>query len=64
MTYCYISTQVTEGTSVFNLLIFDVNVSVFDVKEDGPQSRGVSADFITFWSTVPGYASFRHEIEG
>ncbi|KAJ9587989.1 hypothetical protein L9F63_028201 [Diploptera punctata] len=35
-----------------------------DISSDGPEIRGVSADFITFWSTVPGYASFRHEIQG
>jgi len=36
-----------------------------DIAPDGPQfSRGKSTDCMTFWSTVPGFASFRHEIEG
>lgn len=36
-----------------------------DIASDGPvSSRGKSTDCMTFWSTVPGFASFRHEIEG
>ena len=36
-----------------------------DIASDGPLSRrGKSTDCMTFWSTVPGFASFRHEIEG
>ncbi|PSN40162.1 hypothetical protein C0J52_14092 [Blattella germanica] len=34
-----------------------------DIAEDGP-SRGKSSDFLKYWSTVPGFASFRHEIQG
>lgn len=40
-------------------------VSSEDIASDGPvHNRGSSTDFMTFWSTVPGFASFRHEIEG
>ena len=40
-------------------------VSSEDIASDGPVSRrGKSTDCMTFWSTVPGFASFRHEIEG
>jgi hypothetical protein len=40
-------------------------VSSEDIASDGPMSRrGKSTDCMTFWSTVPGFASFRHEIEG
>ncbi|XP_023712090.1 caspase-8 isoform X2 [Cryptotermes secundus] len=36
-----------------------------DIATDGPAfSRVKSTDCMTFWSTVPGFASFRHEIEG
>jgi hypothetical protein len=36
-----------------------------DIASDGPVfSRGKATDCMTFWSTVPGFASFRHEIEG
>jgi len=40
-------------------------VSSEDIASDGPAyRRGKSTDCMTFWSTVPGFASFRHEIEG
>ncbi|KAJ4442899.1 hypothetical protein ANN_04492 [Periplaneta americana] len=36
-----------------------------DVATDGPvYSKSRSSDCVTFWSTVPGFASFRHEIDG
>jgi hypothetical protein len=47
------------------LSIFMTAVLSQDIATDGPAfSRVKSTDCMTFWSTVPGFASFRHEIEG
>ena len=41
-----------------------------DIATDGPSSprvrrgKGGFADMLTFWSTVPGFASLRHDTDG
>lgn len=63
----YMTTQfwAVLGSSINVLSIFMTAVLNQDIAADGPAfSRVKSTDCMTFWSTVPGFASFRHEIEG